>query len=121
MQALLPVAATTPADAVQGGRLRKTTDSRASRRRTIGDGPLVRLGDAAETGSGFGKTFVNDRQQRPRRERLEQAAPGAEFERHAQEGRRRRVEVGSLSRLSLPARNLCDSKALPPIQEFLAG
>src|SRR6185436_19581102 len=55
---------------------------------------LVRLDDAAETGPGFGKTFVNDCQQRSRRERLAQATRGAEFERHAQKVRRRRVEVG---------------------------
>jgi len=71
--------------AVSGASSRRTIDRR--RRRNIRE-PLVRLDDAAEAGPGFGKTFVNDRQQRPRRERLAQAARGAEFE------RRRRVEVG---------------------------
>src|SRR5436309_1306517 len=39
MQALLPIA---PADAAQGGRLRKATDSRASRRRTIAHRPAAK-------------------------------------------------------------------------------
>ena len=56
--------------------------------------PLARLDGAAEARAGFSKTFVNDRQQRSRRERLAQAARGTEFERHAQEVRRGRVEVG---------------------------
>lgn len=44
-------------------------------------------------------TRVNDRQQRSRRERLAQTTRGTEFEGHAQEVGRRRIEVGeSVSR-----------------------
>ena len=64
------------------------------RRGWIIEEPLALLDGAAEPQAGLGKTFVNDRQQRSRRERLAQAARGAEFERHAQEVRRRRIEVG---------------------------
>jgi hypothetical protein len=92
---------------------REAADGRASRRRTIGDGrrrnphaidfqakrtlrcnALVGLNGAAEAGAGFGQTFVDDCQQRSRRERLAQSARGAELERHTQEVRRRRIEIG---------------------------
>ena len=86
----LPAAKRRPRSAVSGASSRRTIDRR---RRNIRE-PLVRLDDAAGTGPGFDKTFVDDRQQRARRERLAQAARGTEFERHAQEVRRRRVEVG---------------------------
>ena len=39
---------------------------------------LARLNSAVETRPGFGKTFVDDRQQRPGRERLAQTARGTE-------------------------------------------
>src|SRR5215213_3832135 len=86
----LPAAKRRPRSAVSGASGDRTTNRR---RRNISE-PLVRPDDAADTGPGFDKAFVDDRQQRSRRERLAQAARGAEFERHAQEVRRRRVEVG---------------------------
>ena len=45
--------------------------------------------NAREAETGFGETFIDDREQRHRRERLAQAARRAEFERHSQKVRRR--------------------------------
>src|SRR5882724_946665 len=50
---------------------------------------LARPDNAREAGAGFGKTLIDDSQQCHRRKRLAQAARRPEFERHAQEVRRR--------------------------------
>src|ERR1700730_10188400 len=55
---------------------------------------LARPDNACEAGAGFGETLIDDGQQCHRRERLAQTARRPEFERHAQEVRRRCVEVG---------------------------
>jgi hypothetical protein len=79
----LPDPAAIPAQTGVGGPIARG----ASRQQNIPS--LVRMNGAAEAGACFGKTFVNDREQRPWRERSAQAARGAEFERHAQKIRRR--------------------------------
>jgi hypothetical protein len=55
---------------------------------------LAQPDNASKVRTGFGDTLIDDSQQSNWRKRLAQAAHRSEFERHAQEVRRRRVEVG---------------------------